>query len=470
MITRRVVVNLVVFAVAATLLVGYGMVTLLGNPFRKPVEISAVFPSSSGLYPHFSVTLNGVDVGSVRSVKLVRSGARVTMALDPGAMVPANVVARVNLANDLGEQQIDLVPLGRSTGKPIANGAVVPVGENASPVEIGSVVRTATRLLDAIPKGDLNIVLRQAATALSGRVSDMREIIVASRAFSAEMLQYQDSFRALLANAPPVLDAVTVAGPQLREALASTAVLAGVLANQRYELVDLFNQGAHATQDLSSLLVSDGPNLGCLLHDAARVTANVASPPNLVNLDVSLAINQEFFGAIRGITPTGPAKSLYPGDPGNPNQEWLRVRLYIPAKQPSAVVYTTPETLPPVKPGAGCSTPLGNGVGPASQVGFEPAGPGGRVEPAPASESVVQDASSSGPGAGAASSPGGASGPQRRFASSAPASYRAPLGGGGPALALVLGVALIWLLLARSSRRRGRQRTSMDDPIGGGSR
>ncbi len=455
MITRRVVVNLVVFALATAFLVGYGTVTLLGNPLRKPVEISAVLPTSSGLYPHFSVTLNGVDVGSVSSVKLTRSGARVTMALDPGARVPANVAAKVNLANDLGEQQVDLVPLGRPTGKTIANGAVVPVAGNPSPAQIGAVVQTATRLLDAIPKGDLNTVLRQASAALQGRVGDMRQIILASRVFSAEMLQYQQSFRSLLANSPPVLNAVTIAGPELRQALSNTSVLASVLAKQRYQLVDLFSQGAHAAQDVNSLLVSEGPNLGCLLHDAAHVTANIASAPNLVNLDVSLAINQEFFGAIGGITPTGPAKSLYPGDPGNPNQEWIRVRLYIPGKQPSALAYAAPTALPPVKPGAGCSTVLGNGVGPATQPGFQPAGPGGRVDPAPARESVVQGASRSGTGSGP--------GPQGSFASSVPASYRrapyqAPLGGGGlPLLLLLFGLAMIWLLLSRCSRLR-RQR------------
>ncbi|MDA8400353.1 MAG: MlaD family protein [Actinomycetota bacterium] len=442
MITRRVVVNLVVFTLATILLVGYGTVTLLGNPFRKSMEISAVFPTTSGLYPHFSVALNGVDVGSVRSITLTKAGARVVMSMKPGAIIPSDVVAEVNLANDLGEQQVDLIPRHRGPAKPLANGATIPVARDSTPVEIGAVVRTATRLLNAIPKGNLNTVLQQAASALNGRVRDMRSIIVSSRLFSEEMLRYQGSFRALLANAPPVLNAATSVGPELRKDLANTAVLASVLAKQRYELVNLFSGGAHASTDLSTLLSTEGPNLACLIHDAAGIASNLASGRNLANLNVSLVINQEFFGAVAGITPVGPAKSLYPGDPGNPHQEWLRVRLFLPAKQPSALAYATPTVLPGVKPGAGCSTALGNGVGPATQAGFHPAGPGGHVIPAPASESVVQAGAS--PNARA----------QGTFVQSAPASYRAPLPWSPLVLVLLAGFGLALVLVKARTKFR----------------
>ena len=110
MISRRIVVNLVAFLVASTVLIVFGVVNLLGDPFDAPMDVSTVLPSADGLYTHFSVTLNGVDVGSVSSVGLTPAGAKVTMAIDPGVRIPGDVAAEIDVANPLGEQEIDLVP------------------------------------------------------------------------------------------------------------------------------------------------------------------------------------------------------------------------------------------------------------------------------------------------------------------------------------------------------------------------
>ena len=70
MISRRVIANLVAFAVMATVLIGYGAFSLLGNPLRDPREVRTVFDDASGLLPGFSASLDGVVVGVVDSVEL----------------------------------------------------------------------------------------------------------------------------------------------------------------------------------------------------------------------------------------------------------------------------------------------------------------------------------------------------------------------------------------------------------------
>ena len=69
-----------------------------------------MFSDASGINPHFGVQLNGVDVGSVTGVSLATGGARVKMAINPGVSVPSNVTASIDVANDLGEQVIELTP------------------------------------------------------------------------------------------------------------------------------------------------------------------------------------------------------------------------------------------------------------------------------------------------------------------------------------------------------------------------
>ncbi|MDA8359468.1 MAG: MCE family protein [Actinomycetota bacterium] len=442
--TSRLVLNLLAFLVVTVALIAYGVVDLLGNPLASSLHVSAVFPNASGLFDNFSVELNGVDVGTVSSVQLVHGGARVDMSIDHGVSIPSNVVAGIDIANDLGEQVVELTPRSGRSDPPLRDNAVIPVAPDSVPADVGQVVASATRLLDAIPSGNLNALLADLATALQNRAGDLRTIVSAGTTFSQEFLQYQTQFNALLANAPPVLDAVSAVGPALRQSLVNTESLLEVLAHQKGDVTTLLQQGSQATGLLGSLVTNQAPDLACLFHDVAQISTNLAQPANLGHLSQTLATNQYFFGAVSAVTVQGEAKALSDGAPANPDQYFLRTRLLIPPATPAGVAYPAQQGLPPVKPGAGCSTELGQGVGPATQAGFTPAA-GGSLSPAPASESQVR-------GAGDGDTP----------VSTEDAAYRGPTPGGDPLGPILLGALLVPALAlawgARPSRRRTRRR------------
>jgi virulence factor Mce-like protein len=388
-ITRRTIINLIAFLVVTIGLVGYGIVDLLGNPLAQPTRVSAVFPDASGIAPGLTVALAGVDVGSVTAVHLEPNGAVVDMAIQPGSNVPGDVEATIDLANDLGQQQIDLEVTGHGSSRPLLDGAVLPAVPNAIPTDIGKVVRTASALLSALPVQDLNTVLAQSAQAFAGRAGDVDEIISASRQFSSELLAYQQQFEALLAQSPAVLNTLASVGPQLRADLSQTTVLADVLTARRYDLLRLLDQGASFTQVADELVQAENPNVACLLHDGADVLSNLGSPVQIGYLGRALSTEQWFFGAVQAISPTGPSKSLFPGDPASDNQEWLRTRLLLPPAQPPADQYASATALPVVMPGAACLTPLGRGVGPATQSTPSLPVKGARFSSPPASASQV---------------------------------------------------------------------------------
>lgn len=396
MISRRILINLGVFVAVSTALISYGLVSLLGNPLRPPTTLYAVFPSAAGMRTHFSVTLNGVDVGSVSSVRLERYGVRVGMAINPGVRIPADVNARIDWANALGEQQVELETPGNATpllaarSGYLASDATVPVAADGTPVQVGQVVAIADHLLSSIPVGDLNSFLEQLSTALDGNATNLRTIIESSNTLSEEFLRYQKQFIALLDYAPPLLNGVASVGPQLTQALENTAVLTHLIADRRYDLVALMNDGANASQVADQLIATEEPNLACMLHDFSGVTANLAQSANLANLDVGLATNQWFFGAIDKVVPTGPTISLYQGDKASSNQEWIRTHLLIPPAQPAADPYVTPVGIPATRPGAGCATAeFGNGVGAATQATPQNPVPGSSIAvPSPADAHV----------------------------------------------------------------------------------
>ncbi len=441
MISRRLIVNLIVFFVASFALVGYGIVNLLGNPLQSPTVLTTEFADASGLYPGFEVELNGVPVGTVSSTTLTTTATKVTMTINPGTSVPNDVQSSVQIANDLGEQVVDLVPTRAGSAPALTSGANVPAAPNQIPADVGAVVASATRLLRAIPANDLNKLIGELATSLRGQAGNLRTLVSAGTTFSKEFVAYQQQFTELLANSPPALDAVTAIAPELRQDLANTAALVQILAEQKTAgLHNLFASGTSAFGQVNNLLTTQSANLGCFLHDTASIVSNIAEPTNLTNLSQGLAYNQYFFGAVDNIAVDGIAKPTTTSGTAK-NQTFLRTRLLIPpvlSEQGSA--YSTHSTIPDTLPGAGCVTVFGNGVGPASQPGFTPAAGGHLVAPT-AQEANVELGS----------------GTQVPLTSAA---YRVPPTSRGVLLALggFLVPALFLAWGARPSRRRRRRR------------
>ncbi|MHB1488438.1 MAG: MCE family protein [Acidimicrobiales bacterium] len=440
MISRRVITNLVAFFVVSFALVAYGILSLLHNPFDSQINIATLFPNTAGLRPGFTVSENGVVVGSVKSVSLDGSGVKVVMAIDHGKSIPGDVAADVVRANPLGEQAIDLVPQHGGTAPPLQTGATVPVGPQGAPPDVGQVIDVADKLLAAIPTGDLNTVIHNLALGFAGRADDFRALISASSTFAQEFLSYQDQFKALLANSPPLLDTLSNAGPQLVQALANTQVLTKVLADQRYNLVDLLNNGGKLGDLLGTIVANERPNVACLLHDVAGVDANLSQAPNLANLNATLATNQYFFGTVDKIAPYGPTKSLGPGSVAQTHQTELRVRVILPPATPAASSYTTPTPPRQAQLGAGCQTEFGAGVGPTTQANPspEPVSPGALPDKAaPASTAQVR-------GSGAGAPP----------LDAAPASFVAVDGASAWMVVILAGLILAGLLRLRPSRER----------------
>jgi virulence factor Mce-like protein len=440
-ISKRLIANLIAFFVISAVLVGYGVVNLLGDPLRSNTVLTTDFPDASGLYQNFTVELNGVPVGTVAGIQLTAHGTKITMDIHPGTRVPDDVRSSIQIANDLGEQVVDLVPAHGGTVPSLHSGASVPIAPNQIPANVGAVVEAATRLLQAIPAGDLNKLIGELATSLKGRSADLRTIITAGTTFSQEFVAYEQQFTELLANAPTALDTVTAIAPQLKQDLVNTSALLQVLAEQKTGLDTLFNEGSTAVTQVDQLVTTQSANLGCVFHDLADVLSNIAQPVNLNNLSQGLTYNQAFFGAINSVAAAGLAKATTSTSPPDPNQLFLRTLVMIPpVLTPMATTYATANTIPDILPGAGCTTVYGNGVGPATQTGFT-AADGGQVVPPTAQEADVELN-------GATSVPSGST------------AYSVPKQSQWALLALggLLVPVLLLLWGARPSRRRARRR------------
>ncbi len=77
--------------------------------FRRPgYELSALFPSSTGLEKHAAVRLAGVKVGYVKDIRLEQRKARVVLTIWPKYQVPRGSRATLASIGLVGERYIEI--------------------------------------------------------------------------------------------------------------------------------------------------------------------------------------------------------------------------------------------------------------------------------------------------------------------------------------------------------------------------
>ena len=304
---------------------------------------------------------------------------------------PSDVRSSVQIANDLGEQVVNLVPTRGGTAP--AAGQRAPTcrrRRNQVPADVGQVVATATRLLQAIPAGNLNKLIGELATALQGNAATCARSSTRAPRSPRSSSPTSSSSPSCSPTRRPRSTRSPRSRPQLRQDLANTAALVQVLAQQKTGLHNLLTEGSSAfgaggpARDERSRPISAASS-------TIRPTSSPTSPSRPTSPTCRRAWRTTSTSSAPSTTSRWPglAKPTTSGSRTGPEPD-------LPAHPPrhpadprrAAVLVRQPNTIPDVLPGRrlrdGRSAA---GVGPATQPGFIPAaggqrggahGPGGR--------------------------------------------------------------------------------------------
>lgn len=379
MITRRIIANLIVFFVLSAGLVAYGAVTLFGNPMEHRRTLAADLPDAGGLRTGFSASHDGVVIGTVSKIELREHHVRVTVELDPGVTVPRGVRAKVVRASAVGEQRLDLVTTAAPSGRPLPDGAVVPLAEDPIPPDVADVLETTNRLLAALPADDLNVLVRELAASVDGRAGDLKAINRSLNDISDDVVEVEPDLRALLDQGPGVLDDFTAMSPAAHQALRNTEVISRTLASRDEDLVALLADAGDLSATFDRVLLDDRASLTCVIGDVQTVSAAIQGE-TLDHLDQGLALNQLFFGAIDDVAVRGDAADVGYG-PAQDDALWLRSRLLFPPESPPGSRYSPPRGPRPVVTGESCRNVYGTGSDPVAAPTASPAGSAAVVRP-----------------------------------------------------------------------------------------
>jgi phospholipid/cholesterol/gamma-HCH transport system substrate-binding protein len=351
MVVRRTFINVVVFFLVSALLIALGITQLVIQ--QEPgMRLTFEFSDAGGIAPRNDVTMRGVNVGSVSEVSLTDDGVAVEVVLDPGVTVPKFTRATITRRSPIGDLVLELTP---GSGEPLPDGATVPAVFTQPPPDAGRTIEVLADVFGSVPSEDLRTVVDELARAIAGRGTDLALLSEYTADLPERILEVKNELRNLIETGPEVTGVFAREADILADDIRHTAVLADILRDRRFDLLELYREGASFTEIAAGLLEEEKPNLSCFLADSAEINETLALARNLANLIATLELNHFFFDGVEQLVQRG-----------LDGRDWFRVQL-LPHQEPPAESYTPHPPAPDVFPGAGCYSRYGRGVGPGRQ-------------------------------------------------------------------------------------------------------
>ncbi len=164
-------------ATAFALCVAYIFGAVLDTPlFSSAPTVSVEMPRTGGLFKGSEVTYRGVKVGKVTDMTLSDDGVVATFTISTGTDIPADTVAKVRSLSPVGEQYLDLRP--RSEGEPfLQDGDTITAAAVDLPQTLGNTAIALNGLIEQIEPRQIEKVLTEISTGLSGSEQDLRRIV-----------------------------------------------------------------------------------------------------------------------------------------------------------------------------------------------------------------------------------------------------------------------------------------------------
>src|SRR3954447_6715828 len=362
--SKRTIANLTVFVVVGGLFFFWAATSLVNvSAIKHPYTVKADFSNTVGLLPGSEVGYLGVTYGTVSSVERIDGGVRVTMKVDDGKQVPANSSANIFRKSALGEQYIEFdPPPGYTNGGPYyEKNAVIPMSRTTVPLEFSELLKSASRLVSAIPPEAVDTLVHEAAIGVNGRTDSLRGLADAGDKLSQMLVQRTSVLDRLATNNTRLTRVFTEHSGSFSQSVSDLRQIADSLKNARGDTTVLLQRGAQLLGTAADLVAAHKADLDCDLKTLELLTDITTTDHNLQGLQTVLTAAPVAFGDLWDASDVDPIPG-YPSDPTSPVKRWVRVGFKVNLGYNQAPQFIPPRVLPPVAEVQACVSPLHAGA------------------------------------------------------------------------------------------------------------
>ena len=255
-----------------TAIVTVWLASIIGNfsPFTSSYEIEAEFSDATGLLVGDVVKAAGVDVGRVSDIRLDDGLAIVTIELDEGTEIPADVTAHIRFRNLIGQRMITFVQEGE-TSELLEAGDKILVADTDPAFDLTVLFNGLRPLIRSTSPRDINIVSTAVTRALEGRTRDVAAFLDHVAVISNTLASKDQQLDSLLKNVNVVAEDLAGRDAQLRATLADINDFFGDLEETRHELDEALVTLDDAAVRLRRLVKNNDENIRVELRDLATI-------------------------------------------------------------------------------------------------------------------------------------------------------------------------------------------------------
>jgi phospholipid/cholesterol/gamma-HCH transport system substrate-binding protein len=335
--SRRVAINLAVFAVASVGMVLWALGSIVSfDRLTKPYPLHGEFLAAGGVTPNAEVTYLGVPIGVVGGVERMPGGVRVDMKINKGKTVPQGSRANIQRKSAIGEPIVDFRPPAdlTATTPRMPSDATVPIALTTVPLEFSDLLRSASALIESIPPDALATVLRELAIGLEGNSDVLRGLGDSSEQFGTALESRSDTLDRLSDNNTALTRLLAQKLPTITRSLEDLDKLAKTLRAGQADTNRLLDQATPFFTSTADLVEATRPDLDCSLDVLSQVIDLTTTPQKLKELHVLTTAGPVAFGA------------FYDTLDIEPDGAWVRVGL-VTSDVNKAKQYVPPRTIPP---------------------------------------------------------------------------------------------------------------------------
>jgi phospholipid/cholesterol/gamma-HCH transport system substrate-binding protein len=226
--------------------------------------------AGQGLLPGSDVKVRGVNVGSVRNIRLVGGRARVEVRIHDGERIPREATARIRAKTLFGEKFVDLDLTGTDEEK----GPFLAPGERFRHTEGGfeleDVLTDIYPLLKAIDPSELMTVISNLADGGRGLGDTINRTIVHGTEVSDVFAAHVDDTAKFLSDLAALSGQLATSADDLVGIADAGNDVLPVLNDGEADLVAILTQTGRLSNDVADLLLNNKPFVDASLGDGSK--------------------------------------------------------------------------------------------------------------------------------------------------------------------------------------------------------
>lgn len=264
-------------------------------------EVVARFSRAVAVYEESDVKVMGVTVGHVDDIEIDGDEIVLTLAIRDDVPLPADATVAIAPTSLIGERDVVLPPW-RPGDERLPAGSVIGVERTIIPVEPDEALQAVTDLVGALDPTAVNRLLVASSGALSGNGESINRALRELAALVPALAEQDDELLAIATDVDRLAAVVEAREAEIGRLLDDFSTVAGVLDEERQEIIDFVEAMVSLTREGSALLTAYEVTLPEDLETVGTLALTIQVNADAVQalVDNLFSLNVEFIDAYDG--------------------------------------------------------------------------------------------------------------------------------------------------------------------------